>query len=85
MGSFGKKAVGFAVNPIGEVTKNLFKAEKPPATPDAAAQKRQADAEVEAAQLKDINTKNSGLNSTILGGSTDTTDSNLKKKKLLGE
>lgn len=69
-----------------EITKVVTDKMKPdmPATPDLAAQRAAAEAEAQASQMKDINLKNSGVASTVLGGATSD-DSNLKKKKLLGE
>nr|BDT27291.1 hypothetical protein BHI3_07570 [Bacteriovorax sp. HI3] len=90
MGGAKEKAErGFAAVATGgmsEVARAAAKELKPnlPAAPDYEAQKAAAEAEVEAKQLKDINLKNSGVSSTMMGGSTGD-DSNLKKKKLLGE
>jgi hypothetical protein len=52
---------------------------------DPAEQALRAKAEAEANLMKEINLKNTGLGLTNLGGSFMSDNSNLKKKKLLGE
>ena len=54
-------------------------------TEDPNTQRDQAEAEARARLARELGARGGGLKSTILGGSTVADDSNLKKKKLLGE
>lgn len=58
---------------------------KAPVAEDPTIQAKRAEAEAAAKLAKEVGERGKGLSSTILGGSTSTDSSVLKKRKLLGE
>ena len=73
----------------GAATSEAMKAMTPgmpkmPAAEDQALQAKRAEAEASAKAIKEVGERGKGLSSTILGGSINTDDTVLKKKKLLG-
>lgn len=86
-GKVQRVATAVATGGASEVARKVAKDLAPeiPVAQSPEVQKAAAEAEVDAKQMKDINLKNSGVASTMMGGSVLADNSNIKKKKLLGE